>query len=128
SRCNVSPLASPSIVVISAPSCIAASIRQALTRLPFNRTVHAPHAPALQPFFVPYEGCRADARPGNAGPSLVPLWPFGASRRRMTWRLFFAVPAHGRKFMHYGPGESSRRERAEAEWPHLAQMSASTAM
>src|SRR5581483_7049723 len=55
-----------------------------------------------------YEGCRADARPGNAGPSLVPLWPFGASRRRMTWRLFFAVPAHGRKFMHYGPGESSR--------------------
>src|SRR5581483_9408801 len=53
SGCNVSPLASPSIVVISAPSCIAASVRQALTRLPFNRTVHAPHAPALQPFFVP---------------------------------------------------------------------------
>ena len=45
--------ASPSTVVTSRPSALAASTMQAFTRAPSSRTVHAPHSPRLQPFLVP---------------------------------------------------------------------------
>ena len=45
--------ARPSIVVISRPSYWTASERHDRTRSPSHRTVQAPHAPWLQPFFVP---------------------------------------------------------------------------
>ena len=35
------------------PWAITASVRHALTRRPPTSTVHAPHCPASQPFFVP---------------------------------------------------------------------------
>ena len=38
-------LARPSIVVISAPSCMTASVRQELIRRPSTSTVQAPHWP-----------------------------------------------------------------------------------
>ena len=41
------------MVVISSPSCIKARLRHEFTRLPFTCTVHAPHCPWSQPFFVP---------------------------------------------------------------------------
>src|SRR5207249_4823477 len=51
--CSGSPLARPSMVVISGPSASAASQRHDLTRLPSIRTVQAPHWPRPQPFFEP---------------------------------------------------------------------------
>src|SRR5271166_2602845 len=45
--------AKPSMVLICAPSCITASVRQELILRPLTNTVHAPHAPWSQPFFVP---------------------------------------------------------------------------
>ncbi len=45
-----SPLARPSMVVISAPSAATARVRQELTRRPSSRTVQAPHWPWSQPF------------------------------------------------------------------------------
>src|SRR6266853_4582186 len=51
--CNASGAPRPSMVVISPPSCIKARLRQEFTRLPFTCTVHAPHCPWSQPFFVP---------------------------------------------------------------------------
>src|SRR6267378_1091377 len=51
--CNASGVPRPSMVVISSPSCIKARLRQEFTRLPFTCTVHAPHCPWSQPFFVP---------------------------------------------------------------------------
>src|SRR5690242_6666052 len=55
SGCNgpSSESARPSMVVTCAPSRRTASVRHPLTRRPSTRTVHAPHAPASQPFFVP---------------------------------------------------------------------------
>src|SRR5215475_5850665 len=43
--CKLSGVPSPSMVVISSPSCITARLRHELTRLPFTCTVHAPHCP-----------------------------------------------------------------------------------
>lgn len=43
--CSPSPSASPSTVVIAAPSCATASSRQLLARRPSTMTVHAPHWP-----------------------------------------------------------------------------------
>jgi hypothetical protein len=40
-----SPFASPSIVVTSLPSTVAASVRQESTRFPSTSTVQAPHWP-----------------------------------------------------------------------------------
>jgi hypothetical protein len=50
---SCSPLANPSIVVISLPSAVTASVRQETTRFPLTRTVHAPQDPRSQPFLVP---------------------------------------------------------------------------
>ena len=47
------------MVVISAPSCITASVRHEMTRCPFTRIVHAPHAPWSQPFLVPVSSARS---------------------------------------------------------------------
>src|ERR1044072_620652 len=41
------------MVVIWFPSCMRARLRQESTRLPLTWTVHAPHCPWSQPFFVP---------------------------------------------------------------------------
>src|SRR5215467_9233100 len=41
------------MVVTVAPSFIIASVRHELMRFPSTRTVHAPHWPWSQPFFVP---------------------------------------------------------------------------
>ena len=49
----------PSIVVMSRPSQVAASIRQDSTRLPSASTVHAPHAPWSQPFLAPVSPSRS---------------------------------------------------------------------
>ena len=43
----------PSIVVISPPVCITASVMQERIRRPLMCTVQAPHSPRSQPFFVP---------------------------------------------------------------------------
>ena len=43
--CSSLPFASPSMVVISSPSCITASVRHELIRRPFTSTVQAPHWP-----------------------------------------------------------------------------------
>ncbi|SPD68097.1 protein of unknown function (plasmid) [Cupriavidus taiwanensis] len=51
--CSVSPLAMPSMVVMWRPSCITASVRQALMRRPSTSTVQAPHWPRSQPFLAP---------------------------------------------------------------------------
>src|SRR5215207_8840362 len=53
SGCSAAPPANPSTVVISRPSYCTARARQELIRSPSARTVHAPHAPWLQPFFEP---------------------------------------------------------------------------
>ena len=42
------------MVRISAPSCMTASVRQELTRLPSISTVQAPHSPRPQPYFGPF--------------------------------------------------------------------------
>src|SRR3954465_7267146 len=57
--CRWSPSASPSIVVISAPSWATASARQLLIRRPSAISVHAPHWPRSQPFFVPVSPSRS---------------------------------------------------------------------
>ena len=49
---RVSLRPTPSIVVISAPSFMTASVRQELMRLPSTSTVQAPHWPWSQPFLV----------------------------------------------------------------------------
>ena len=83
--------ASPSIVVISAPSCMTASVRQELMRRPSTSTVQAPHWPWSQPFLVPV---RPDARAGRRA---------GSSRARaraaadaidddMNWNAFGNLP------------------------------------
>src|SRR5262245_17018319 len=41
------------MVVTVAPSFMIASVKQELMRLPSTKTVHAPHWPWSQPFFVP---------------------------------------------------------------------------
>src|SRR5918999_6322431 len=51
--CSRSPFAKPSIVMISSPTCITASVRHELMRLPFTSTVQAPHWPWSQPFLEP---------------------------------------------------------------------------
>ena len=43
----------PSMVTISSPSCITASVRHELMRRPLTSTVQAPHCPWSQPFLVP---------------------------------------------------------------------------
>ena len=53
SGCSAPPEASPSIVVTSRPSYCTASARHDRIRSPSTSTVQAPHAPWLQPFFVP---------------------------------------------------------------------------
>ena len=58
------------MVVTSRPSHCAARVRHDSTRLPSSSTVHAPHAPWSQPFFVP-------VRPSSsrrASNSVVALW------------------------------------------------------
>ncbi len=50
---QVSGVPSPSMVVISSPSCITARDRQELIRRPSAITVQAPHWPWSQPFLVP---------------------------------------------------------------------------
>src|SRR5262249_8084040 len=57
--CKLSGVPRPSMVVISSPSCITASVRHEFTRLPFTCTVHAPHCPWSQPFFVPVNWSRS---------------------------------------------------------------------
>jgi hypothetical protein len=44
---------SPSMVTISSPSCMTASVRQELILRPLISTVQAPHCPWSQPFLVP---------------------------------------------------------------------------
>src|SRR5258708_12390451 len=51
--CNAPGEPRPSMVVISAPSCIKARLRHEFTRLPFTCTVHPPHSPCSHPFFFP---------------------------------------------------------------------------
>src|SRR4029079_7077793 len=46
-------------MVISAPSCITASVRHETMRCPPTRIVHAPHAPWSQPFLVPVRFARS---------------------------------------------------------------------
>src|SRR5215467_2300382 len=57
--CKLSGVPRPSMVVISSPSCITASVRHEFTRLPFTCTVHAPHCPWSQPFLVPVNWSRS---------------------------------------------------------------------
>src|SRR5947208_2754001 len=59
--CNSSPLASPSIVVISPPCCIRARVNHKLMRRPLMCTVHAPHWPWSHPFFEPVR-CKCSRR------------------------------------------------------------------
>jgi hypothetical protein len=51
--CNVSPIAKPSIVRISAPSACKTGTRQLFTSAPSISIEHAPHSPSPQPSFVP---------------------------------------------------------------------------
>ena len=51
--CSTSPVASPSIVVMLAPSAWTASIVHDLMAMPFTWTVHAPHWLVSQPTCVP---------------------------------------------------------------------------
>ena len=51
--CSTPSVARPSMVVISAPSFMTASVRQELIRRPSTSTVQAPHWPWSQPFLVP---------------------------------------------------------------------------
>jgi hypothetical protein len=51
--CSSFPFASPSMVVISLPSTVAAKVRQDRTGSPFNKTVQAPHSPIPQPYLLP---------------------------------------------------------------------------
>jgi hypothetical protein len=55
SGCSSPSCASPSIVVTSRPSHCAAKISRDKTCLPSSSTVHVPHAPWSQPFFVPVQ-------------------------------------------------------------------------
>ena len=52
-RMQFSPCARPSIVVMLAPSCMAASVRHDTIRRPSSSIVQAPQAPWLHPFLVP---------------------------------------------------------------------------
>src|SRR5450830_1716981 len=52
-RRRLAASASPSIVVMVAPSACTASTRQLVTERPFMMTVQAPHSPLLQPILVP---------------------------------------------------------------------------
>jgi hypothetical protein len=51
--CSSFPFASPSMVVISLPSTVAAKVRQDKTGSPFNKTVQVPHSPIPQPYLLP---------------------------------------------------------------------------
>src|ERR1700738_755792 len=53
------------MVVIAAPSCMTASVRQELMRRPSTRTVQAPHAPWSQPFLVPGRPARSRSMSSN---------------------------------------------------------------
>ena len=57
----LSPLR-PSIVRTCRPDACTASVRQDSTRSPSSRTVHAPHAPWLQPSLVPVSPIRSRSR------------------------------------------------------------------
>src|SRR5438067_5304527 len=71
--------ARPSTVVTAAPSTVAASVRQEFTRRPSTSTVHAPHCPRSQPFFVPVRCSRSRSasssvtRGSSASSSALPL-------------------------------------------------------
>src|SRR5262249_15904523 len=73
------PDASPSIVVTSRSRTITPSIMHASTRRPSTCTVHAPHSPRSQPFFVPVRPRRSRnvsssvARTSSTSPSTSPL-------------------------------------------------------
>ena len=51
--------ANPSIVITSVSATATASVMQASTRRPATCTVHAPHSPLSQPFFVPVSPSRS---------------------------------------------------------------------
>ena len=81
---------SPSMVVISSPSCITASVRQELMRRPSTSTVQAPHWPWSQPFLVPVRRQmlaqrveQGGARYRASAPGAVPLT---VKRRPAAWR------------------------------------------
>src|SRR5438067_13493043 len=53
------------MVETARPLHAAASVRQESTRFPSTRTVHAPHAPWPQPFFVPVNPSRSRSASRN---------------------------------------------------------------
>src|SRR5262245_55687421 len=63
--CKLSGVPRPCMVVISPRSCMHARVRHEVTRLPFTCTVHAPHCPWSQPFFVPVHWSRSRSRSSN---------------------------------------------------------------
>src|SRR2546421_868872 len=56
-RFNVSPSATPSIVLIVVPAACAAGTRQLLTNSPSISTEHAPHSPSPHPSLTPVQPC-----------------------------------------------------------------------
>ena len=78
--------AKPSQVVTCAPSHDAANVRHALTRLPSSSTVHAPHAPSLQPFLVAVRAMRSrrkSSRVTRGSSSAATSLPFSLKCRSM---------------------------------------------
>ena len=118
-RCSLLSRERRSMVMIDWSWTASARVRQDSTRLPSTITVHAPHCPWSQPFFVPVSpmcsrsveqgGARVDfekldcvvdpgrSRPVRRASSLIDarLWP-GAARRthmRLASRVAFGSPA-----------------------------------
>src|ERR1700689_1849612 len=82
---------SPSIVVMGALAAAATGVWQLRTALPLRCTVHAPHWPMPQPYFVPFSfrtSRMAHNRGMSAGTSTVVDRPFTVSWKAIGSLLF----------------------------------------
>src|SRR5262245_62030474 len=90
------PFARPSIVVISRPATMTASVRQALWRRPSTSTVQAPQAPMSQPFLVPVRSRRSRRRSSRVvRGSTVSTWDAPLMRNVRLWSDGPIGPAAG---------------------------------
>src|SRR5262249_28483831 len=92
------------MVVISCPSCMRARLRHESTRLPFTCTVHAPHWPWSQPFFVPVSTTVSRMQSSNVvRGSIFNLWSLPLIRSVIGTALSIAGALASPE---YGPSEA----------------------
>ena len=78
-RVHIVGLTEPFDSRYASPSCMQAKLKQLTTRIPFNRTVQAPHWPWSQPFLVPVRprcSRSASSRVVRVSTARLRTWPF----------------------------------------------------